>query len=700
MITGSGFIGTTAVDFDAKAAVFVVNSDTSITATTPPHSPQVITVSVTSMSGTSPSTADSFFTYQGDWSAYVLNNFSNNTTVINANTNQVIATIEGQADPAGIAFTPDGTKALITNSSGTTTFVIDTATNTVIASPTVGEEPSAVSITPDGTKGYIATNNVAVIDVPTNTISTIIPVGNSPETLAITPDGTQVYVLNLLSMNVSVINTETQMVIATIPLSDTPSGIAITPDGAKVYVLNDSSISVISTASNQVITTISLPNSKVIILSPDGTKAYVLNDAILSVIDTNLESVSATIPTGDQPLDLAVTPDGTKVYVVNFGSANVTVINTLNNTVETTISVGPQPDSVAITPDGTKAFVSSINDSNVSIIDTTSNTVIATAPVGSIPETISITPDQAPLAKFTVVPAAAGLPTIFDASLSLSPTGFIAQYNWDFGDGNSLVTSLPSAQHTYQLPGLYTVILTVVNSAGTSTTQIFNISSNSFHSFNATFIINNGGPTATATETISIPVPAPIVMVVFPNSGPARGGNIVTIRGFNFTGATAVLFGSTPAQSFEVIRDTSISVVAPPGKPNTTVDVRVVTPGGISSITPADRYTYNQVPFPPRNLRVFEVKERFATQTDRINVLRWEAPFDGTPPVAYLVFRKNDQEKLIAVIPANQKLEFFDHNRRKNVTYFYSVVAKDQFGNLSAPSTVVIKDDCNSKNIM
>jgi hypothetical protein len=83
---------------------------------------------------------------------------------------------------------------------------------------------------------------------------------------------------------------------------------------------------------------------------------------------------------------------------------------------------------------------------------------------------------------------------------------------------------------------------------------------------------------------------APTITAIAPTSGPAAGGTGVTLTGTGFTGATAVTFGSTPAASFSVSSDTSISAVSPAG--TGTVDVTVTTPGGTSATTSADQFTY------------------------------------------------------------------------------------------------------------
>ena len=86
----------------------------------------------------------------------------------------------------------------------------------------------------------------------------------------------------------------------------------------------------------------------------------------------------------------------------------------------------------------------------------------------------------------------------------------------------------------------------------------------------------------------------PGVALVSPTSGPPGGGTQVTITGHDFTGATAVSFGGTPAASFTVTADTSITATAPAGAGS--VDVTVTTPGGQSPTSSADKFTYSTRP--------------------------------------------------------------------------------------------------------
>ncbi len=79
---------------------------------------------------------------------------------------------------------------------------------------------------------------------------------------------------------------------------------------------------------------------------------------------------------------------------------------------------------------------------------------------------------------------------------------------------------------------------------------------------------------------------------VEPDDGVPSGGTPVRIIGSGFEGATAVRFGSTEAEEFEVDSETQITAVSPPG--SGTVDVTVEGPAGISPTSSADLFTYGQ----------------------------------------------------------------------------------------------------------
>ena len=74
----------------------------------------------------------------------------------------------------------------------------------------------------------------------------------------------------------------------------------------------------------------------------------------------------------------------------------------------------------------------------------------------------------APVANFTFWPnvGVVNKPVIFNASASYSPFGLIANYTWNFGDGNVTTVTDPIISHNYTTAATNTVSLTVEDSDG------------------------------------------------------------------------------------------------------------------------------------------------------------------------------------------------------------------------------------------
>ncbi|WP_260636909.1 beta strand repeat-containing protein [Streptomyces angustmyceticus] len=109
---------------------------------------------------------------------------------------------------------------------------------------------------------------------------------------------------------------------------------------------------------------------------------------------------------------------------------------------------------------------------------------------------------------------------------------------------------------------------------------------------NVNVTVTTAGGTSNALPYTYVATPAPTLTTLNPTSGPTAGGNTVTLTGTNLTGATAVLFGATPA-TILTNTATQITVTAPPGTGN--VNVTVTTAGGTSNALP---YSYVAAPIP------------------------------------------------------------------------------------------------------
>ncbi|WP_051407010.1 IPT/TIG domain-containing protein [Nocardia sp. CNY236] len=98
------------------------------------------------------------------------------------------------------------------------------------------------------------------------------------------------------------------------------------------------------------------------------------------------------------------------------------------------------------------------------------------------------------------------------------------------------------------------------------------------------------GPGGTSNPVAFVYVFLPTISSIAPTSGPATGGNSVTITGTDFVGPLTVRFGAT-ATFFTIDSDTSITATAPPGTGS--VAVTVTGTGGTSN---GVTYTYLVAP--------------------------------------------------------------------------------------------------------
>jgi hypothetical protein len=79
----------------------------------------------------------------------------------------------------------------------------------------------------------------------------------------------------------------------------------------------------------------------------------------------------------------------------------------------------------------------------------------------------------------------------------------------------------------------------------------------------------------------------------------------------------------------------------------------------------------------------------------KINIIKWQPPKSGEPPVSYRIYRNAELTKLTAEIPANQKLVFKTGNSQSCHTHTYYLVSVDRSGNQSDPVRVSTKKKCH-----
>ena len=395
------------------------------------------------------------------------------------------------------------------------------------------------------------TSQVSVISNVTNNIVATIDVGNGPYGIALSPDGSLAYVSNYNGNSVSVINTSANNVVATIPVGYGPIGITTSPDGSKIYVCCSSSVFIIDGLTNQVITSIGLPNSLLngVTVSPDGKWLYVADpnnntlwvintltyqqtgidipvnvpDAVFNVavspdgsliyitgadsnniyvISSSSLTIVKTINLTAPAIGIAVSPDGKKIYITNEFSNLVSVVDAVSGTLTTTIAVGNSPEGISVSPDGSTVYVANIGSNTMSIINTSNNQVTATVPAGATPHSLgnfvksSISCTGPPI-TFSI--------TVNAATANITTTGTLAPLTTVYGT--------PSASAKFTIAGTnMTAGILVTPPAG------FEVSSDNI-TFNSTVTVGLAGAIASTTVYIRLTSTTPV--------GNNYSGNIV-----------------------------------------------------------------------------------------------------------------------------------------------------------------------------
>jgi YVTN family beta-propeller protein len=293
--------------------------------------------------------------------AYVANSGSNTVSVIDTQSDVVVATVTVDSEPWGVAVNPDGTQVYVTCLGSNSVVILDAATNTTVGRIPLPKVvlPSNVVFAPDGSHAYISGYaSMAVIDTTSRSVTTTVqlPYGGGAG-LAVTPDGTKVYVSGAAGsgQGIFVIRTADDTVISFIPLQTVGIfGVDLSPDGKRLYVSTQNGLTVVETATEVIVSALPGIYGEGVAVSPDGTRVYVSTGGEVSVVDaitntlvaTIITNINSSVGSGIQP---AVTADSGRVYVTNAFRTFVSVIDTASNTLLDTLTVGLEPRGIAIT---------------------------------------------------------------------------------------------------------------------------------------------------------------------------------------------------------------------------------------------------------------------------------------------------------------------------------------------------------------
>lgn len=505
--------------------------------------------------------------------------------------------------------------------------------------------------TQDSWNGIISGINqdaITLFDTANNTINGTIPLPSDSLSAIITPDGTRIYAAASDQGLVYVIDVATNTIITNIPTPVAGPGafdIIVSPDGQRVYLSNITSgfVTVIDTVSNTVVTDILLsPGLSSLSITPDGATVYVgnFNSGVITPIDTASFIPGTSIPVGFTPGAIVTTPDGSTAYSTSAFTINnnITIIDVASQSAIGTIPfpLGAGPYGAFILPIGGTMYVANLENDTVSVVDISINNIIDTINVvpGSRPFWVVSTPDSK---KVYVLNETTDDVTPIDVATNTAGPNF-ANIPGQVQDVVMSPDPAPVASFvgSIQPPGIATVF-----NASASLSPIGTIISYEWD-------FGDGVMVVTAS---------PIVNHIY-----------ATIGSFNVTLRVTNSAGTSTSKVF------SSRFMSNNGGPTAIV----------SQVFPA----------PPSNAVGRQECCRYPTQTDIINIITWNPPLTGIPPVEYRIYRDASLTDLIATIPASGPLLFSDHNRLPDTTYTYYLVSVSSDGLLSSYISITIEPRC------
>lgn len=262
-------------------------------------------------------------TFDGS-NVWVVNEFSNNVSVLHASDGSLVTTYATGANPTGITF--DGAKMWIVNNAGSSVTVLRASDGSLLQTASVGSSPIGAAF--DNTNVWVTNwgsglgKTVSVLRASDYSNVATYGVGSGPFSLAF--DGTNMWVGNG-DNTISVIRASDGYYVMT---PTVPSSLGLAFDGANMWATNyyNNSVSVLRATDGLIVRTRSVGTNPFGIAF-DGANMWVANQGsnTVSVLNASSGHLIGTIPVGAKPQGIVF--DGVNMWVANSGSNTVTKIN-------------------------------------------------------------------------------------------------------------------------------------------------------------------------------------------------------------------------------------------------------------------------------------------------------------------------------------------------------------------------------------
>jgi YVTN family beta-propeller protein len=247
--------------------------------------------------------------------------------------------------PKNIFYEPVSKRMIVVNETSNNITVINSLTKSVVGTVSVGTQPHGIAFNPNTNDIFISnkgSNNISKFNLNTLVISATISVGTFPEGIQYLNN--KLYVANRVSNNISVVDTTTNLISATISTS-TPKEFTYDSKNNKLWFIGvgPDYVGIIDPTTNTIINSIQVGSNPFNLeYDSNNDRIWVSNNGStnISVIDTSNNLISATISLGSAPSIIKNNPVDNYMYVSDYSGSQFFEIDTNSLTVTNTVSVG------------------------------------------------------------------------------------------------------------------------------------------------------------------------------------------------------------------------------------------------------------------------------------------------------------------------------------------------------------------------
>jgi len=290
---------------------------------------------------------------------YAVNYGSNNITVFNKKSLQVVGVIATGRGPKGIALNQRKNMAYVALSGEDAIEVIDISSGEIIdrLSLSTGDNPQEPALTPD--RRLLLTANtgsdtVSIIDTASLVELDRIRVGNGPHSVLIDATGRRAFVFNTLSNTISVINLPTRSIAAVLSADSGPTRGQFNRSGDRLFVIHERTpyLTVIDPASLTLLNRVFIGRGMSSIKVDTNTDLLYIGKKFNAEVDVyssfSLLSIDS-VPTSGDVAYMTIDGDENYLYMVVPGMRSLMIVNLISKSKVSEIDVGESPYWVSIT---------------------------------------------------------------------------------------------------------------------------------------------------------------------------------------------------------------------------------------------------------------------------------------------------------------------------------------------------------------